>query len=104
MGKADTALQSDSELNGANLRAGSVAKTALATAVQNAIDNALVKNDAITASTANSIVQYDAKGLVKSGTPAGELATATMEACPATKKCVVTKNADNSYAYTVIQE
>jgi hypothetical protein len=99
-----TALQPTSALDGSKLTDGSVAKTALATAVQNAIDNALVKNDAITASTANSIVQYDAKGLVKSGTPAGELATATLTACPDNMKCVVTRNANGTYAYTPIQD
>ena len=99
-----TALQSNSELNGANLTAGSVAKTALATAVQNAIDNALVANSAIDSSTANSIVQYDAKGLVVSGTPAGTLATVSpaTNTCPAGRTCVVTKDSDGNHLYTPV--
>ena len=45
-------------------------------AVKNTADNAVVKNNAITASgNTNKIVQYDEKGLVVAGTTAGALAT-----------------------------
>ena len=44
--------------------------------IQTQLDAKLDANTAIEASTANSIVQYDADGLVISGTPAGTMATA----------------------------
>ena len=40
LGLADTALQSNSALNGANLTAGTVAETALDTATQTKLNNA----------------------------------------------------------------
>ena len=43
--------------------------------IQSQLDDKVAKNTNITASSANSIVQYDAKGLVTSGTAAGALAT-----------------------------
>ncbi len=43
--------------------------------VKTALDDKVAKNANITASSSNSIVQYDAKGLVTGGTAAGALAT-----------------------------
>ena len=99
-------IDENNKLSGALISDGSVDTTQLSAAVNSAINaaNTALQSANITASNGFSVVSYNSDGLVTEGTPAGILATATVDEnpCPTGRTCVVTRDAAGKYQFTPI--